>query len=73
MTSRKPGGYAVTPLPGGRDFHPHQISVIKVLVLVLYPPVARFRRNVSHSNLVYGRKLSGVLQLVCHVVFLLDW
>jgi hypothetical protein len=72
MTSRKPGGYAVTPLPGGRDFHPHQISVIKVLVLVLYPPVARFRRNVLHSNLVYGKKLSGVLLRVSHLGILFD-
>ena len=23
-TSRRPGGYAVTPAPGGRDFHPHE-------------------------------------------------
>src|SRR5262244_4502008 len=22
-TSRRPGGYAVTPAPGGRDLHPH--------------------------------------------------
>ena len=23
-TSRRPGGYAVTPAPGGRDLHPHE-------------------------------------------------
>ncbi len=64
MASRKPGGYAVTPLPGGRDFHPHQISVIKVLILVLYSPAARFQRNVSHSNLVYETKLGDLLFFV---------
>ena len=51
MASRKPGGYAVTPLPEGRDFHPYQTSVIKVLSLVLIPH-NWFQRNVSHSNML---------------------
>ncbi len=38
MASRKPGGYAVTPLPGGKDFHPHQTSVVKVHRLASHPP-----------------------------------
>lgn len=32
MASRKPGGDAVTPAPGGRVFHPHGLSVVMVLM-----------------------------------------
>ena len=45
MASREPGGHAVTPPPGGRDFHPHQISVVKVLDLAPHPPVALVSRE----------------------------
>jgi hypothetical protein len=34
-TSRRPGGYAVTPAPGGRDFHPHEKLSYKVDALRL--------------------------------------
>ena len=37
MTNRKSGDYALTPLPGGRDFHPYRVSVVKVLALPLIP------------------------------------
>ena len=32
-TSRRSGGYAVTPAPGGEDFHPHGNCVTKPLAL----------------------------------------
>jgi len=38
MASREPGGYAVTPLPGGRGFHPYQTSVVKVQNPASHPP-----------------------------------
>src|SRR5215831_19716166 len=37
-TSRRPGGYAVTPAPGGRDWHPHGKLSYKVhTYLAVYP------------------------------------
>jgi hypothetical protein len=44
-TSRRPGGYAVTPAPGGRDSHPHGKLSYKVHhYLAVYPEAeASFR------------------------------
>jgi hypothetical protein len=44
-TSRRPGGYAVTPAPGGRDLHPYgKLSYKGNLHLAVYPEaVASFR------------------------------
>ncbi len=44
-TSRRPGGYAVTPAPGGRDLHPHGTLSYKVNnYLAVYPEAeASFR------------------------------
>jgi hypothetical protein len=44
-TSRQPGGYAVTPAPGGRDLHPHGKLSYKVdNYLAVYPEAeASFR------------------------------
>ena len=44
-TSRRPGGYAVTPAPGGRDLHPHGKLSYKVNnYLAVYPEAeASFR------------------------------
>ena len=38
MASLEPGGYAVTPLPGGRDFHPHQSISCQGSQPCPYPP-----------------------------------
>ena len=47
-TSRRPGGYAVTPAPGGRDLHPHgELSytafncAVCPRILVLFQPTGR--------------------------------
>jgi len=47
-TSRRPGGYAVTPAPGGRDLHPHgELSytafncAVCPRILVLFRPTGR--------------------------------
>jgi hypothetical protein len=55
-TSRRPGGYAVTPAPGGRDLHPHGKLSYKVHhYLAVYPEAeASFRptdRTSMHSVL----------------------
>jgi hypothetical protein len=50
MASREPGGYAVTPPLGGRDFHPHQTSVIKVLHLSLRPPDRAGLEGTCHTQ-----------------------
>ena len=38
MASREPGGYAVTPPLGGRDFHPHRDISYQGSILVFHPP-----------------------------------
>ncbi|MBD2014681.1 hypothetical protein H6F96_11965 [Microcoleus sp. FACHB-53] len=55
MASRKPGGDAFTPAPGGRVLHPHGHSVIVVLMacasftkFVIPKYCYLFRRNESH-------------------------
>jgi hypothetical protein len=40
-TSRRPGGYAVTPAPGGRDLHPHGELSYKVSNHLVVCPEAR--------------------------------
>ncbi len=65
MASRKPGGDAFTPAPGGRVFHPHGHSVIMVLMAcasytksAIPKYVYLFRQNESHCYLTVTDILS---------------
>ena len=53
MASREPGGYAVTPPLGGRDFHPHRDISYQGSLLAFHPPDrAGFGKNVSHTTIL---------------------
>src|ERR671924_726931 len=49
--SRWPGGYAVTPAPGGRDAHPHGKLSYKVhLYLAVYPEASASFRPTDRTS-----------------------
>src|SRR5262245_38975439 len=50
-TSRRPGGYAVTPAPGGRDLHPHGKLSYKVdTYLAVYPEASASFRPTGRTS-----------------------
>jgi hypothetical protein len=49
-TSRRPGGYAVTPAPGGRDFHPHENCVTRLTPCGLPESRSSLSANGSHET-----------------------
>src|SRR5499427_10676310 len=60
--SRRPGGYAVTPAPGGRDLHPHGKLSYKVhtYLAVYLEAAASFQptgRTTIHAVLSYVKRL----------------
>src|SRR5262245_15454218 len=51
-TSRRPGGYAVTPAPGGRDLHPHGKLSYKVHhYLAVYPEAGASFRPTGRTSM----------------------
>src|SRR5262249_28350349 len=51
-TSRRPGGYAVTPAPGGRDLHPHGTLSYKVhTYLAVYPEAGASFRPTDRTSI----------------------
>src|SRR5919204_521554 len=51
-TSRRPGGYAVTPAPGGRDLHPHGKLSYKVNnYLAVYPEASASFRPTGRTSM----------------------
>jgi hypothetical protein len=51
-TSRRPGGYAVTPAPGGRDLHPHGKLSSKVHhYLAVYPEASASFRPTGRTSM----------------------
>src|SRR5437870_1549916 len=51
-TSRRPGGYAVTPAPGGRGLHPHgQLSYKVHYYLAVYPEASASFRLTGRTSM----------------------
>src|SRR5256886_8115252 len=49
-TSRRPGGYAGTPAPGGRDLHPHEQLSYKALSFAIYPRTSVLFRSTGRTS-----------------------
>jgi hypothetical protein len=50
-TSRRSGGYAVTPAPGGRDLHPHDELSYKACGFAIYPRTSVLFRSTGRTEL----------------------
>ena len=49
-TSRRSGGYACTPAPGGRDLHPHEKLSYKALRFAIYPRTGVLFRSTGRTS-----------------------
>src|SRR4030095_3899925 len=58
-TSRRSGGYAVTPAPGGRDFHPHGNRVTRHTSCGLSENKGSLSTNGSHASQYVIDRLRG--------------
>ncbi len=70
-TSRRPGGYAVTPAPGGRGLHPHGKLSYKVHhYLVVYPEASASFRPTGRTSTKAVLMVQPHLARICSIKFI---